>query len=459
MVAATSARAAQDSFLEALRSEIVAGTEILAAWVTHVQANDGIEVLFELETWLRGLGAFFDRRHLPLQEAEKAALVTRSFAPEICVARLALRECERCALQLCNLGQDAKVEFEALVETQIYKTGVLDPRVSKGLEQATPIDSLAHLLESVNNLKVMIDALKDPARQDLRLFLSIGRTFKSDLRNCRYVDMLLGQRFRLQFDRIDNPVLSAVLRSIAEPHTRHDVALALLYLYRFLHYLTLVSSALRQDRPLRKFLVLFSLLHEQTDILCDFIKSRFLKERRGNSRLRIAADLTVHSLRIEAQRLFERELIFLSSEKDASAVYAKVENSHGLLRNCYQSSAVTLIQAFDEKVDGKALFPSMLEGLQQGQKLRKDLWDLRQDLKAGLEMGEAFDLSLVLDRVTRFRESSLRYLMYQDWGEFERFSDSLVTAANEVEVRMLLRKFISFLEVLMQEVSKRSVLQ
>jgi hypothetical protein len=49
--------------------------------------------------------------------------------------------------------------------------------------------------------------------------------------------------------------------------------------------------------------------------------------------------------------------------------------------------------------------------------------------------------------------------MYQDWGEFERFSDSLVTAANEVEVRMLLRKFISFLEVLMQEVSKRSVLQ
>jgi hypothetical protein len=459
MAAATNARVAQDSFLEALRSEIVAGTEILAAWVTHVQAKDGIEVLFELEAWLRGLGAFFGRRHLPLPEEERAALVTRSFAPEIRVARLGLQECERCALQLCSLGQDAKVEFEALVDTQIYNTGVLDPRISKGLEQATPIDSLAHLLESLNNLKVMIDALKDPACQDLKLFLSIGRTFKSELRNCRYVDMLLGQRFRLQFDRIDNAVLSAVLRSIAELHVRRDVSLALLYLYRFLHYLTLISAALRQDRPLRRFLVLFSLLHEQTDILCDFVKSRFLKGRRGNSRLRIASDLIVHSLRMEAQRLFERELIFLSSEKDASAIYAKVENSHGLLRNCYQSCVVTLIQAFDEKVDGKALFPSMIEGLQQGQRLRKDLWDLRQDLKAGLEMGEAFDLSLVLDRVTRFRESSLRYLMYQDWGEFERFSDSLVTAANEVEVRMLLRKFISFLEVLMQEVSKRSVLQ
>lgn len=459
MVAATNARIGQDSFLEALRSEIVAGTEILAAWITHVQAKGEIEILFELETWLRGLGAFFDRRHLPLQDAERASLITRSFVPEVRVARLALQECERCALQLCSLGQDAKVEFEALVETQIYKTGVLDARVGKGLEQATPVDSLAHLLESINDLKVMIDALEDPARQDLKLFLSIGRTFKSDLRNCRYVDMLLGQRFRLQFDRIDNAVLSTVFRSIAEENMRHNMALALLYLYRFLHYLTLVSSALHHDRPLRRFLVLFSLLHEQTDILCDFIKSRFLKERRGNSRLRIAADLTVHSLRMEAQRMFERELIFLSSEKDASAIYAKVENSHGLLRNCYQSCVVTLIQAFDENVDGKALFPSIVEGFQQGQQLRKDLWDLRQDFKTELERRESFDLSLVLDRVTRFRESSLRYLMYQDWGEFERFSDSLVTAANEVEVRMLLRKFISFLEVLMQEVSKRSVLQ
>jgi hypothetical protein len=459
MVIATNSRTPQDSFLEALRSEIVAGTEILAAWVAHVQAKGGIEVLFELETWLRGLGAFFDRRHVPLQESERAALVTHGFAPEIRIARLALQECERCALQLCSLGQDAKVEFEALVETQIYKSGVLDSFVSKGLDQPTPIDSLAHLLESVNNLKVMIDALKDVTEQDLRVFLSIGKIYRSDLRNCRYVDMLLGQRFRIQFDRIDNVVLSAVLRSISEQHVRRNAALTLLYLYRLLHYLTLISSALRDDRPLRKFLVIFSLLHEQMDVLCDFIKSRFLKERRGNSRIRAAADLIVHSLRMEAQRLFERELISLSSEKDASVIYAKMENSHGLLRNCYQSCAVTLIQAFDEKVEGKALFPSMLEGLQQGQKLRKDLWDLRQDLKSGLEMGETLDLSLVLDRVTRFRESSLRYLMYQDWGEFERFSDSLVTAANEVEVRMLLRKFISFLEVLMQEVSKRSVLQ
>ena len=459
MVVDAKGRIGQDSVLDALRSELVGGTGILSSWISHLQEKEGIEVLFEFETWLRGLCAFFNCRHLPLSETEKSALVTRNFAPEIHIVRLALQECERCALQLCALGQDATVELDASVETPAYRTGALVSQVGKLLEQSTPMESLACLLESLNDLKAMVDALNDPLHQDFPLFLSIGRAFQRDLRNCRYIDMLLGQRFRLQYDRIDNTILSGVLHSIPEEHLRRNVSLALLYLHRFLRYLKLFSAALNEDRPLRRFLVVFSLLHEQADSLCDFLKSRFLKERRGNPKQRNAADLILHSLRMETQRAFDRELIWFSSEKDAAIIFTKVENSHGLLRNCYQSCIVTLVQAFDENVDGKALFPSMLEGLQQGQKLRKDLWDLRRDLKAELEKTSGLDLSRMLDRIGQFRESSLRYLMYQDWGEFEHFSEALITSGNEAEVRVLLRKFVGFLEVLMQEVSKRSILR
>lgn len=459
MAPETKARVGQDSFLDALRSELVSGTGILSSWITHLQAQEGIEVLFEFETWLRGLCAFFDCRHLPLSETERSGLVTRNFAHEIRIARLALQECEHCALQLCSMGQEAPAEGEALAETQIYKTGTLDSQIGKLLDQSTPVESMACMLQGINDLKVLIDALGDPSRQDFQVFLGIGRTLQRDLRDSRYIDMLLGQRFRLQYDRVDNTILSAVLRSIPEERLRRNVALALLYLYRFLRYLKPISTALRDDRPLRVFLVVFSLLHEQADLLCDFLKSRFLKERRGNPRVRNAADLIVHSLRMETQRTFERELTLLSAARDASAIYTKIENGHGLLHNCYQSCVVTLVQAFDENVDGKALFPSMLEGLHQGQKLRKDLWDLRRDLKTELEREARLDLSQVLDRIAQFRESSLRYLMYQDWGEFERLSEALITASNEMEVRMLLRKFLGFLEVLTQEVSKRSVLR
>jgi hypothetical protein len=169
--------------------------------------------------------------------------------------------------------------------------------------------------------------------------------------------------------------------------------------------------------------------------------------------------MILHSLRMETQRAFERELVGLAREHDASKIYAKIENCHGLLRNCYQSSVVTLVQALDPAVEGKALFPSMMEGMQQGQTLRLALWRLRRDLRDGLEGASSPDLTRVLDMIAQFRESSLRYLMYQDWGEFESFSESLITAAHERDVRVRVLKFIGYLDVLMQEVSKRTALR
>jgi len=459
MAVETGTRAGPDSFLEALRSEKVAGNEILAAWVAHVLARNGIETLFEFETWLRGLYAFLDYRHLPLNPAEGPNLIGRNFEAEIRVAGLALQECERSALELCSLGQDAKVEPRAPVETKVYGPGVLDSQSGRMLEQSTPMDSLARLIESVHDLRVAIGAFKEPPGQTFQLFLTIGRMLHRDVRNARFVDMLLNQRLRLQYDRIDNAVLSGVLRSITEEHLRRNVALVLLHLYRFLHYLNHVSRALAEDRPLRRYLVVFSLLHEQTASLCDFIKSRFLKEKCAYPELRDAADLIIHSLKMETQRVLERELPFVASEGSASKVYARFENSHGLLRNCYQSGVVVLVQALDRGVDGKSLFPSMVESQQKGQKLQTYLWDLRQELRAEVERAAGLDLDRVLDRITQFRGLLLGNLMYQDLGEFESFSESLIAAGSQAEIIGLIRKFIGYLEVLSQEVSNRSALK
>ncbi len=459
MAAAAKAQAGQDSFLSALRYDWTAGSEVLSSWIVHLQAKGGIESLFELEAWLRGLRAFSEASNLPLSDKDRAALITRNFAAEIHIFRLALQECERCAMQLCSLGQDANLGSFEKVETQIYKMGGGNLEINKMLAQYTPTESLAEMVESIQDLMVMAEALSDPAQQDFRTFVSLGRMLQRDVRNCRYVAMLLGQSFRIQFDRRDNTALKAVLRSIPEEHVRRSVSMALLYFYRNLKYLRLISAALHEDRPLRRFLVIFALLHEQAGILADFVKSRFLKERQGGSRLYGAGELILHSLKMETQRTFRRELLSLATEKDAAAIYARIENSHGLLLNCYENNVVTLVQAIDPSVDAQALFPEMIEGARHGQALRKDLWDLRNDLKSELDKAEGLNLSGILDRITQFREASLRYLMYQDWGEFENLSEFLITAGSDVEARVLLRKFVSFLEVLTQEVSKRSVLR
>ena len=453
------ALAAQDSFLDVLLSDIVAGSDKLSAWVSRIESLNGIEDLFELESWLRGLRAFFDIRNLPLSESEQASLVARSFAPEIRIARKAIQLCERRTIDLVRLGQTQQVEFETFIETQLRRDRVIDYHVSRIVAQPTPSDSLHRLLESLSDLSVLIQSLREPQLQDLRLFLSIGRTFQLGLRACRYMDMLLAQRFRLQYDRIESHVLAALLRGIGEINKRRNVALALLYFYRQLRYLKIVERDLAADRPLRQHLVLFALLTQQMGQISDFVKSRLIRSRRAGIDLRNAGELIVHSLKADAQRVLESELVFTSTDNDASSVYARIENSHGILRNCFQGCIIALAQAFDKTIEGKVLFPFIVEGQHKAQKLRQDLWDLRQHLRNAMERRSNVDLSHLMERVSAFRESSLRTLMYKDWGEFERLSGALFTSSNQLEAMAHLRNFIGFLDLLVLEVSKRKVLR
>jgi hypothetical protein len=101
----------------------------------------------------------------------------------------------------------------------------------------------------------------------------------------------------------------------------------------------------------------------------------------------------------------------------------------------------------------------MAEGSKKAQKLRQHLWELRQELRDMLERRVDFDITKLMARLGEFREVSLHDLMYRDWGEFERFSDALITSKDSLESRTVLRKFVSFLDVLVAEVSKRSALQ
>jgi hypothetical protein len=105
------------------------------------------------------------------------------------------------------------------------------------------------------------------------------------------------------------------------------------------------------------------------------------------------------------------------------------------------------------------IFPEMVDQLMESQKLLQALWDLRRSLKELLEGKEELELTTIMDRLNTFRLSSLRFLMYRDWGAFEEFSDAMVAAGNPIELRTRVRKFVSFLEMLTQEVSKRSVLR
>jgi hypothetical protein len=449
----------QDSFLDALHSEIIAGSENLNAWINQVRAQGAIDSLFCLETWLKGIRSFFSLDHLPLSELEKAGLVSRSFTPEIEIIRLAVQICEAHAYEVIGPENAGEFEFDEFIEVQLRRDRILDFHISRMVEQLTPRDSLSQLMEFLNDLRVTIDAVKDKPSLSYQFFLSLGRSFGRELKNCRYIDMLLSQRFRLQYDLVENQTLTEVLREIPDDAVRRNVALTLLYLFRLLKYLKLISADLGRDLPLKQNLVLFSLIHKEMGSLADFLEARFLKGRECGEDLRNATELIAYSQKIESQRVLSRELIFVAGDAEPSNVYTRVENTHGLLRNCCQSCVLTLLQAIDRDFDAASLFPSRARRLLSTEKLRQDLWDLRQWLTDMLGNREELDANKIIERLTSFKEASLSDLMHRDWAEFDSFLDALIISGNFIEIRTHMRKFVSFLEMLIQEISKRSVFQ
>jgi hypothetical protein len=61
--------------------------------------------------------------------------------------------------------------------------------------------------------------------------------------------------------------------------------------------------------------------------------------------------------------------------------------------------------------------------------------------------------------VESFRESSLKYLMYKDWEEYENFIEEITSSKTTESLRFALHRFRIFLGALSGEVSKRSVLR
>jgi hypothetical protein len=448
----------RDFVLETLRSEITADGGCLAAWVRRLQSCGAIDSLFRLETWLRGLRSFFSLDHIPLGETEIEDLVGRSFAAEIGIIRTGIQTCE--ALGFAVIQADAKSDFqwEAIIRTRLRRVRMPDFHVSRTARQLSPRDSVVELLDFLNDLSVTMDAVRSPSALNYPYFRSLGRCFERGLRSCPYVDRLLSRRSRPQYDSIGGP-LAQTLGGIPDGGVRRGVTLALLHLFRILKYLALIAEDLDRDRPLKQDLVLFSLVHKEMNLLADFLRDRFIREGGSRHPWGGTAERVAYSLRMEAQRVLRRELIFVSGEADPSAIYTKIENSHGLLRNCSESCVTALLEAADANFDPAALFPYKAKQKAEAEKLRRDLETLRQWLTDILGNREELDANRIAERLTSFKKASLRSLMHRDWAEFESLLDALTLAGSFIEARTHIRKFVAFLEMLIQEISKRSVLQ
>jgi hypothetical protein len=152
------------------------------------------------------------------------------------------------------------------------------------------------------------------------------------------------------------------------------------------------------------------------------------------------------------------ELLDISVSRQADNIRARVENSHGILKDCYQQSVVQLAQVFDPRISGHDIFPDFTAKLEQSIQLRDGLARLIKAVRTFQSRRDEATAVEMKERISTFYDDNMKYLMYRDWSGFELFFIEILKCGSLPALHQISHRFETFLMTLYREVQKRSIL-
>jgi hypothetical protein len=428
-------------------------------FVPHLQraretrANVDDSSLHELHIWQLALRSFFNLRNHSLSDAERAEITSRDFSPELKIVGQVLR---RGLLLSLNCTSDEPPASFEMDESNAFDNISLNAAASDTLTQEDH-SPLVPLINTLSDLCRMCESALS-AKIDFQMWASIEQIVRRELEHSQFIEQLERRLCAGNLLLLKHPELHKLTERITPDTLAADMSAIFSQLMQMLEQLRLVEILLRQDAPLKQTLAIFTLVHEETRALVDFIEKRASHAEEIDGAVFDALDCTGYAIGVELTRVFGRELVGLASLRQSPAIYTKVENAHGLLRDSFQQSLVSLVQVFDSTFDGANFFQSFRSRLQQSLVLRRDLWALLQHVLQAEQDRDRRPLRPLLERLDAFREGSLRFLMYKDWETYERFVAELLAARGAVELAPVLHRFGTYLEALFGQINMRIVL-
>ncbi len=431
----------------------------LRQWLEQVHSLGRTQDLFELEMWLRSFERFFRIRNQPLSEKEARQLALRNWSEELrLVDNVILRVAQLCTAILTE-EQVNQTRFGQYVGVHLKKDDAVDPYVERLMRQATPEAGLTLLREAFEDAHLFLTDLVKLSRIRYATFAAVGRILYREIRRGHLIALLIDKKFKPIHDRIANPAIAAMVRRIPEALERKQAAKVFLELFRLLHYLAYADPEHLEEGSLKNTILIFSLITSETRLLLSYIERRVLKTLNPERTLYQVYDSLVYCVPLELKKVINTELLDISVSRQADNIRARVENSHGILRDCYQQSIVQLAQAFEPGIRGEDVFPDFMAKLDQSVRLRDGLASLIKAVKAFSQRKDDAAGKAMKEEISRFYDESMKYLMYRDWTGFEIFFIEILKCGSQTALLQIAHRFETFLSTLFREVMKRSILQ
>ena len=243
------------------------------------------------------------------------------------------------------------------------------------MRHTTPEAALTLLRESFEDLHLLLLDLVQLSRLPYATFHAVGKILYREVRRSDLVAMIIDKKFKPVHDRIRNPAVSR--SSSARSRTRcerRQAAKVFLELFRLLHYLEFTDpDAAARGGPARHDPAVRP--HHLRDAAAALLHRAAGAEGPGPRAARSTRSTTPSSTACpsSSRRCVNTELTDISVTRQAENVRTRVENTHGILKDCFQQSVVQLAQAFDPAIDGARIFPDFMAKREQSVRLRDGL--------------------------------------------------------------------------------------
>jgi hypothetical protein len=293
----------------------------------------------------------------------------------------------------------------------------------------------------------------------LLIFESVGRIFSRELRRNPPLAALLDKKFKPMFDKVSSSEIAGLIRAVEDPNERNPVARVFLELFRMLKYLEFADPDGLPDDRVKTAACVFSLVISEARQVIAYIEKRALNALPHGSPVRDACDSIAYCMPIDINKVVRVELADLSSAQSSENVRARIENAHGILKDCFQQSVVQLAGALDAGLTGVGVFTDFVTKKERSLALKKALENLLRVVRDFYARGDEVTAVALRENTAKFYDRQLRHLMYRDWSAFEQFFVEILKCNSLAALKPITHRYETFLQTLLREVEKRAVLQ
>jgi len=421
--------------------------------------NSQKELFSELNVLLRALDRFFVLDNLPFAQDD---LPNRNFYEEMVVVRDVILRIIGIIEFIIPESRKNAYWFQRFTESKLLNDHARDLMRAKLYTQDSPEKSLYLLFDLFVNLRGIITDLLRTGEISCPVYQNIGQLLGKEVRENVFLNPFSADK-KHEFERIVNPAITDIVKTLQEQETKRYVSLLFLHLFRFLRYLRYIDITSPRTVSLHTTLVILILIRSEVTAFRSFLQTA--SRRVQDDRLKMLLNSLAYQFSMETKRVFVQELKEIMRKKGSSYFRGKLENSHGILKNLIEQSIVQIAREYRPDVAGDTLFESFTERLSQSLKLRKDIYVLSRLLalieeKTATREKDTDYMQPLRNFMEYFESLSFKLLRYEDYDEFYSFFHDLLSH-DQKDVGKALEKihaFNIFLETTLRQINNRAEL-